>query len=211
MSSLLPTTPPSTLPHLLRLPSELHLTIISFLPGFEDANDEHDLALLQLRQTNRYFRNLVPSPTHSDLLSLESALFKYSAYACKFCLCLLLKTKFASSMLKGPRGVNGTARDRRFCAECGFDITAVGLSQRYCLSSRVCVNGVDWVWCKHCKIIRKGEEANSACVGLCKECYDILSCSCKLGCGRIQSGDKSIAALAHKPPHHHIKLNFEAG
>jgi hypothetical protein len=29
--------------------------------------------------------------------------------------------------------------------------------------------------------------------------------------GEIQSGDKSIAALAHKPPHHHIKLNFEAG
>ncbi|KAF2016317.1 hypothetical protein BU24DRAFT_199136 [Aaosphaeria arxii CBS 175.79] len=178
MSSLLLTTPPNTSPPLLRLPSELHLAIISFLPDLKDAKGEHDLALLQLRRTNRYFRNLVPPPTHNDLLSLELALCKYSVYACKFCLRLQPKTKFAYAMLKGKTGVNGKARDRRFCAECGFDTTEVGQSQRYCPGTKACVNGVNWIWCKRCKIVKKGEEATSVCVGLCKEC-----CRCSLEYG----------------------------
>lgn len=174
MSSLLLTTPSDTLPPLLRLAPELHLAIISFLPGFKDANGDRDLALLQLRRTNRYFRSLVPPPTHDDLLSLELALCKYSVYACKFCLCLQPKTKFASAMLKGKTGINGGARDRRFCAECGFDTTVVGSSQRYCAGTRACVDGVNWVWCKRCNFVRKWEEAISVCVGLCKECYNTL-------------------------------------
>ncbi|KAF1926392.1 uncharacterized protein M421DRAFT_15399, partial [Didymella exigua CBS 183.55] len=148
---------------LLRLASELHLAIISFLPALKDAKEEHDLALLQLRRTNHYFRNLISPPTHNDLLSLELALFEYSVYACKFCLCLRPTTKFASTMLKGKKGVNGKTRDRRFCADCGFDTTVVGQSQRYCPSTRAGVNGVDWVWCKHCKLVKKGEEAKSVC------------------------------------------------
>lgn len=184
MTSLLVTTSSNTLPPLLRLASELHLAIISFLPDLKDARDEHDLALLQLRRTNRYFRNLVPPPTHDDLLSLELALCKYSVYACRFCLCLQAKTKFASAMLKGKTGVNGKARDRRFCAECGFDTTVVGSSQRYCPGTRACVDGVDWVWCKHCKHVRKWEEATSGCVGLCKKCHNALGCRCSVECGR---------------------------
>jgi hypothetical protein len=184
MSSLLLTTPPNTLPPLLRLASELHLIIISFLPHLKDAKDEDDLALLQLRRTNRYFRNLVPPPTHNDLLSLELALVKYCVYACKFCLCLRPMTKFASTKLKGKTGLNGLARDRRFCADCGFDITVFGQSQRYCPGTRARVSGVDWVWCKHCKLVKKQEEANSMCVGLCKACYNTLGCRCTLECGR---------------------------
>lgn len=184
MGSLSLTTPPNTLPPFLRLASELHLAIISFLPDLRDAKDEDDLALLQLRRTNHYFRNLVPPPTHNDLLSLELALFKDHVYACKFCLCLQPMTKFASAMLKGKTGVNGKARDKRFCADCGFDTTVVGQSQRYCPGTRACVNGVDWVWCKHCKLVKKWEEANSMCVGLCKACYNTFGCRCSVQCGR---------------------------
>jgi hypothetical protein len=50
MDSLSLTTPPKTKPPFLRLASELHLAIISFLPDLKDAKDEDDLALLQLRQ-----------------------------------------------------------------------------------------------------------------------------------------------------------------
>lgn len=171
MDLLLLSTPSTTLPAFLRLAPELHLAIISYLPDLKDAADEDDLALLQLRRTNHYFHNLVPPPTHSDLLSLESALFKGSVYACKFCLCLQPTTKFASAMLKGKTGANGKARDRRFCAECGFDTTVVGQSQRYCPGTRACVGRVDWVWCKHCRSVKQSEEAKSVCVGLCKACY----------------------------------------
>lgn len=186
MSSPLLTTPPApnTLPPLLGLASELHLTILSFLSDLKDAKDENDLALLQLRRTNRYFRNLVPPPTHDDLLRLEFVLYKYSVYACKFCLCLRREKKFASTMLKGKKGIGGQFRDRRFCADCGFDTTVVGSSQRYCPNSRACVDGVDWVWCRECKFVKKGEEATSVCVGLCKECYKTLGCRCGVKCGK---------------------------
>ncbi|EUC37702.1 hypothetical protein COCCADRAFT_22677 [Bipolaris zeicola 26-R-13] len=185
MSSLLPTTPPNTLPPLLRLASELHLAIISFLPSLKDATDEDDLALLQLRRTNRYFRDLVPPPTHDDLLSLELVLYEYPVYACKFCLCLRPRAKFAAAMLKGKTGTNGQARYKRFCADCGFDTTVVGRSQRYCRGSRAFVGGVDWVWCKHCNLVKKEEEADSVCPGLFKACYTMLGCKCNVKCGRL--------------------------
>jgi hypothetical protein len=187
MSSPLPsTTPPqpSSLPPLLRLATELHLAIISFLPDLKDTRDEHDVALLQLRRTNHYFRGLVPRPTHDDLLSLEWALSKYSVYACQFCRYLRPGNKFAAAMLKGPKGINGASRYKRFCADCGFDTTVVGKSQRYCPGTRACVGGVDWVWCKYCKIVKKGEEAEAMCVGLCRACYGRWGCRCRDGCGR---------------------------
>jgi hypothetical protein len=184
MSSPLATTPPqpNTLPPLLRLATELHLAIISFLPNLEDATDEHDLALLQLRQTNRYFHDLVPPPTHDELLSLELALFNYSVYACKFCPYLQPRNKFASKMLEGKTGVNGGSRYKRFCADCGFDTTVVGQSQRYCPGTRACVDGVDWVWCKYCKIVKKGDEAEAMCVGSCRACYGSWGCRCRDRC-----------------------------
>lgn len=186
MNSPLLTTPPApnTLPPFSRLASELHLAILSFLPDLKDAKDEEDLALLQLRRTNRYFRNLVPPPTHDDLLRLEFVLYKYKVYACKFCLCLRPETKFASTMLKGKTRPYGPAEAKRFCAECGFDTTVFGLSQRYCPSTRACVDGVDWVWCKECRFVKKGEEATSACVGLCKACYRTRGCRCGVKCGK---------------------------
>lgn len=188
----MPTSPPESLPPLMRLATELHLAIISYLPDLKDSLHEGDLALLQLRRTNRYFRSLVPPPTHNDLLRLEFPLYKYSAFACKFCLRLRPNTKFASTMLKDKTGFNGTHREKRFCADCGFDTTVVGQSQRYSPSSRVCVNGVDWVWCKSCKLVRKGEEAKSVCVGLCKACYGMLGCMCRARCGRPQHSTKVL-------------------
>jgi hypothetical protein len=47
MGSLSLATPPDTLPPLLRLASELHLAIISFLPDLKDAKDEDDLMSIQ--------------------------------------------------------------------------------------------------------------------------------------------------------------------
>jgi hypothetical protein len=200
MTSLLLTTPSTTSPPLLRLATELHLAIISFLPEFKDAKDKDDLALLQLRRTNHYFRNLVPPPTHNDLLSLELALSKYSVYACKFCLCLRPRTGFASAMLKGKTGVNGTARDRRFCADCGFDTTVAAKGQRYSPGARACVSGVDRIWCKHCKLVKNGEEANSVCVGLCKACFNTFGCWCWSKCGRPLDSTTPLRPMALRPP-----------
>jgi hypothetical protein len=169
---------------MMRLATELHLAIISFLPSLQDARDKYDLALLQLRRTNRYFRDLVPPPTHDELLSLELALFNYFVYACKFCPYLQPRNKFASKMLKGKRGIYGGSRYKRFCADCGFDTTVVGQSQGYSPGARACVDGVDWVWCKCCRVVKKGQEAEAMCVGLCRACYERWGCRCRNGCGR---------------------------
>jgi hypothetical protein len=200
MSLVLLTTSSNTLPPLLRLASELHLAVISYLPDLKDAKDEDDLALLQLRRTNHFFRNLVPPPTHNDLLSLELALSKHLVYACQFCLCLQPMTKFASAMLKGKTRVNGIARYKRFCADCGFDTTVVGQSQRYCHGTKACVSGVDWIWCKHCKLVKQSGEANSVCVGLCKACYDSFGCCCSLKCGRPLHSTTPLRSRALRPP-----------
>jgi hypothetical protein len=182
MSSVPRTVPPGPPPPLLRLATELHLTIISYLPNLKDAKDDHDLALLQLRRTNRYFHNLIPPPTHTDLLALEKVHCKNSRYACKFCLRLRPARASAPSMLKGKTGPNGQYRERRFCADCGFDTKVLRTSQRYSPGTRVCVGQVDWVWCNHCRLVKKGERASpcakSVCYGMCAACYDTTGCRC---------------------------------
>jgi hypothetical protein len=202
MSSPLATTPPqpTTLPPFLRLATELHLAIISFLPDLHDARDEHDLARLQLRRTNCYFRNLVPPPTHDELLSLELALANYSVYACKFCPYLKPRNKFAAKMLEGKTSIHGRWRYKRFCADCGFDTTVVGQSQRYCPGTRACVDGVDWVWCKCCKVVKRGEEAEAMCVGLCRACYGRWGCTCRDRCGRPLRDTTALHSSVFEPP-----------
>ncbi|KAF3010029.1 hypothetical protein E8E13_011469 [Curvularia kusanoi] len=178
-------TTPNTSPPLLRLPSELHLDILSHLPDITSAKDEHDLAILHLRSTNQYFRNLIPPPTHAQLLHIESVLsptHSGKVYACRFCLFLLPRTKFATGMLKGKTGINGTGREGRFCAACGFNTNTTGRGQGYCPSTRVSVSGIDWVWCKHCKAVKRGEEAESGCVGVCRGCYQTFRCGCAVRC-----------------------------
>jgi len=196
---MLPSTTPSVLPPpLLRLPAELHLTIISFLPKLSDAKDKHDLAILQLRQTNRYFHGLIPAPTHTDLLFLELVLYQDSVYACKFCLRLRPWTKFASAMLKGKTGLNGFSPEKRFCAECGFDATLIRHKERYNPGTRACVNGVDYVWCKQCKQVKQGDEADSVCSGLCKACYTSLGCRCSVSCHSIPKQQKILSPPPHR-------------
>jgi hypothetical protein len=183
MSSSLLTRPSDTSPPLMRLATELHLAIISFFPNLKDAKDETDITLLQLRRTNRYFRSLVLPPTHNDLLSLELIEpFKRSKYACRFCLRLRPKTKFASIKLKGKTGLGGTNREKRFCVDCGFDTTVSGQGQGYCPGTCVHVNGLHWLWCRKCKLVQKGEETNSGCLVLCKACYGAFGCSCRVKC-----------------------------
>lgn len=97
---------PSTdmvLPPLLRLPVELHLSLIDLL----DTNDD-PLALICLRIANRYFHSATPAANHATLLKLETSevVRQNHLYACKHCLRLRPASTFADSMLKGEPGLN---------------------------------------------------------------------------------------------------------
>lgn len=187
MSSSSPSVIPSNaLPPLLRLATELHLEIISYLPDVIDAEEVHDLAVLRLRATNRYFHKLTPGPTHHELLHLEHLSFvtAHPLYACRFCVRLRPKSNFALAKLSGKTGINGFSRWKRFCADCGFDTTFVGKSERYSPGARAVVCGTDWVWCILCRKVKKGEAARKVCVQMCHACYGIGGCKCGLRCGK---------------------------
>jgi hypothetical protein len=101
---------------------------------------------------------------------------------CKFCLRLRPARAIVSSMLKGKTGPNGQYRERRFCADCGFDTKALRTSQRYSPGTRVSIGQVDWVWCNHCRLVKRGERtspcAKSVYYGMCAACYDTTGCRC---------------------------------
>jgi hypothetical protein len=93
-------------------------------------------------------------------------------------------SNFALTMLKCKTGVDGKFREKRFCADCGFDTTVVGKSQQYSPGTRAVVCGVDWVWCIICKQVKKGEAAKKGCIQLWYACYGTGSCRCGFRCGK---------------------------
>ncbi|KAF1977861.1 hypothetical protein BU23DRAFT_550533 [Bimuria novae-zelandiae CBS 107.79] len=118
-------------PPILRLPVELHQEIISHLVPAD---------VFDFRKTNRYFhRTIAPiSPTLDDLLCIEKRYNGTMGFACKHCLCVRPQAEFSTATLRGKTGPNGGSRYKRFCAECGFNVT-----ERECYSpgARAVVKG----------------------------------------------------------------------
>jgi hypothetical protein len=103
-----------TLPHLLRLPVELHLGVI-------DKLGLHDKVILA--STNRYFRSIVKPPTHNDYLLAEASDWatKRILFACSRCARLRGNKKFADDMRKGKYTRGGPHAALRLCLHCGVD------------------------------------------------------------------------------------------
>jgi hypothetical protein len=174
---------PAFLPLLLRLPTELHCEIFSHL---QDAHDNTDLLLIPLCLTNQYFHDLIPATDHATLLCFEQTPFARSRkfYACSKCVRLRPARVFSYTMLYGKTGVHGKSPDKRFCADCGFT-----KPQGYSPGSEAYVDEERWVWCIHCREVKKGEEAGESaalswrgCSKACKACFKRTSTPIHLEC-----------------------------
>ncbi|KAH5617658.1 hypothetical protein HBI23_251530 [Parastagonospora nodorum] len=171
------------LPPILRLPEELHLEVVSHLQ-----DNESRFSLIRLRLVNRFFHKLMPAPSHDELMVLEHTQFarNNSLYACKHCIRLRSSVHFASSMLKGKTGLNGSYAWKRFCADCGFSVDQnLGA---YAAGVEGFVGGVRWVRCRHCNALKKGNEAGYGnCSRGCRSCFSRFGCQCAIPCIKIEA------------------------
>ncbi|KAF2024075.1 hypothetical protein EK21DRAFT_79489 [Setomelanomma holmii] len=102
-----------TVPHILRLPVELHLSVI-------DKLELHNA--VSLASTNQYFRSVVKPPRHGDYLAAETEDWAKDRqlYACSGCATFCRFEHFADSMKKGKCSRGGTQAKERLCLKCGI-------------------------------------------------------------------------------------------
>ncbi|KAJ4368973.1 hypothetical protein N0V83_006055 [Neocucurbitaria cava] len=173
--------PPDDYPRMLCMPVEMHDAIFNELK-LSDAVAGNVYGQ-RLRQTNRYFFGLIElidPPDHNTLLYLEKTPWAEDndIFTCKYCLTLRHKSAFGDGMLQGNRARGGCDSKKRFCADCGFDVSASG--SRYPRSTDTMVNGERWVWCRDCRKVKKGDEAGlDICQQCCRDCYGAYGCACE--------------------------------
>jgi hypothetical protein len=135
-----------------RLPLELHLEIIDYLP-FE--------ASTYLRMTCRYFNDIIPKPMHEELLVIETSdwAIEEGLFACCHCLRLRRPFKFADKMTSGKRDRGRKAAALRFCIECGLTVPWREPGARgYNRASMISVLGKKWQVCKNCGLFERFPE-----------------------------------------------------
>lgn len=135
------------MPPVFRLPPELHVLITSFLP-LDD--------LLHFRLTCAYFYDLIPKPSHQELLLIESTDWARlrDVYACRYCLRLRPASQFGESMLRRRRSREGRDSSKRFCVDCGLKPRSG--TARYGPGAHVIINGNFYVVCLSCRGFQLG-------------------------------------------------------
>jgi hypothetical protein len=137
--------------HVLHLPVELHLCVIEKL-DFQD--------LISLASTNRYFRSVIPHPSHTDFLVAETGIWAKNEelFTCSGCACFRRSKQFADDMKKGKRARGGTEAARRICLRCGV---TRGL---YVSGTPVVIYGRAHVLCRVCGTPTEHATCQSACM-----------------------------------------------
>ncbi|KAL3467921.1 hypothetical protein BJX64DRAFT_282808 [Aspergillus heterothallicus] len=127
---------------LLTLPPELHLLLLTHLTFPEKSH---------LKLTCHYFHTLIAPMTHDELLTAENTQFatERDLYACRYCLRLRHRDKFADRMLRRARGRRGRDARKRFCVQCGLKPREGG-EARYGAGARVVLRGQVYVLCMEC-------------------------------------------------------------
>lgn len=96
---------------LLTTPPEIQNKIIRYL----ETPDVH-----VLRLTSKYFYDIIPPPTHADLLAIEASLeINIDHFACVGCTKMVSLYKFSPSMVKKKKISGGSEARNRFCNDCG--------------------------------------------------------------------------------------------
>lgn len=153
-------------------PLELHTAIAAHL-SFPD--------ILNLKYTNRYLSALIPPLAHSELLEAEKTPLSSFArgtgilstpeyYACKDCLRLRPKSKFADNMTKGGRGCKGSTAFTRFCLDCGLNPKPG--TTRYTRGSIILVGGRKFVLCAECVRFKPAVAKSVVDKRRCHDCWD---------------------------------------
>jgi len=155
-------TTKNVLPPFLRLPIELHLSIIDQLN-----TGNGPLACICLRLTNRYFYSAIPAADYTTLerIELSSPVRQKGLLACKYCLRLRPMSAFAISMIW--RDVFGTKHRQRFCADCGFSRTSTDQEDQCTPGTEVMMGGMNgprWLWCTVWDKVRKNDTLESGTV-----------------------------------------------
>lgn len=129
-------------PTIRGLPTEILLIIAHHLDIF---------SLIRLRCSCCLFREIIPSPTHLELIPAETTEFatENDLYACRDCLRLRPRAKFADNMVKKKRAKWGCNCSDRFCVDCG--ISPRPGTQRYNPGNFVVVQGKTYVICLRCR------------------------------------------------------------
>lgn len=150
---------------LIDLPLELQYEIISHLPEFPGKYN--------LRRTCRFFYDLIPKPTHEELLVIERQAYckKRNLLACKLCLRLRRRSKFGDLMLHQYPAWGKTCPEDRFCVDCSIK-EVDHLPPRYTKGSVLKVMGTTHVVCLKCERVGKcASYWNPAISGHCVGCF----------------------------------------
>lgn len=146
-------------PILFELPGELQNSI---LLQHCDGIDR-----LVLRNTCRRLREIVPTPTTSELVQAEEdhpVASRKDLYTCSVCATLRHRSKFADDMVEGKTGKEGADASSRFCLHCGLHVEYTGFDGfegrmvsecRYGPGEKVGVGGVWHVVCIGCREFAK--------------------------------------------------------
>jgi hypothetical protein len=128
---------------------ELQLTVVDFL-SFEDT--------IHLKMTSRKCHDLIPKPSHQQLLAAEQTNWakERGLFTCCHCLRLRRGTKFSDSMICKKRAPGRRRASFRFCIECGLVVPWKDSGARgYSRGHQIRIKGRKYQVCKNCGLVEK--------------------------------------------------------
>jgi hypothetical protein len=130
-------------------------------------------SLIWLQRSCRHLREIVPSPTHLELIEAETTLFanRNDLYACQDCIRLRPRAKFADNMVKRKKNKWGPKAKERWCVDCG--INPQPGTNRYTPGNNIVVEGEPFVICLQCRKFGAGVLENGTLLPVCQTCRRI--------------------------------------
>jgi hypothetical protein len=102
-----------------------------------------------------------------------------------------------SDSARRKKGRGAAVAHKRLCAECGFadqtDREALERYMGYVPSTEAVVDGDLWLWCRICRKVKRGDEAESEgqCRDKCAACFVRIGCRHKVTCGLVVEAELS--------------------
>jgi hypothetical protein len=103
-----------------------------------------------------------------------------------------------SDSARRKKGRGAAVAHKRLCAECGFadqtDREALERYMGYVPSTEAVVDGDLWLWCRICRKVKRGDEAESEgqCRDKCAACFVRIGCRHKVTCGLVVEAEVEL-------------------